>query len=69
MSNIGIIKEVKLYNADTLEYTGSMVVKDKSWDYVNIDDKHLLETTKGMPLKSVLPCLISFNLVYDIIEE
>ena len=63
------IKEVKLYNADTLEYAGSMVVKNKSWDYVNIQDKHLLEVTKDMPLKSVLPCLISFNLVYDIIEE
>ena len=63
------IKEVKLYNADTLEYEGSMIVNKNSWNYVNIKDKHLLEMTNGMPLKSVLPCLITFNLVYDIIEE
>ena len=63
------IKEVKLYDADTLEYAGSMVVKNKSWEYVDIKDKHLAEVTKDMPLKSVLPCLITFNLVYDIIEE
>ncbi|MCL2154729.1 MAG: hypothetical protein FWH53_03590 [Leptospirales bacterium] len=69
MNDIGIIKEVKLYNADTLEYAGSLVVKNNSWDPVKIEDKHLLEVTKGMPLKSVLPCLITFNLVYDIIEE
>jgi len=63
------IKEVKLYNADTLEYAGSMIVKDDSWNYVDVKDKDLLEMTKGMVLKSVLPCLITFNLVYDIIEE
>ena len=63
------IKEVKLYNADTLEYAGSMIVKDDSWNYVNVKDNDLLSMTKGMALKSVLPCLITFNLVYDIIEE
>ena len=68
MNSTGI-KEVKLYNADTLEYAGSMVVTNDSWDYVNIEDEYLLKVTKGMPLKAVLPCLITFNLVYDIIEE
>ena len=63
------MKEVRLYNADTLEYAGTMIVKDNSWDSVDINDKYLLEMTKGMPIKSVLPCLITFNLVYDIIEE
>ena len=63
------IKEVKLYNADTLEYAGSMIVKDDSWNYVDVKDNDLLSMTKGMALKSVLPCLITFNLVYDIIEE
>ena len=66
MSNI---KEVKLFNADTLEYAGSMIVNDDSWDYVDVNDKDLVTMTKGMVLKSVLPCLITFNLVYDIIEE
>ena len=65
----GTIKEVKLYNADTLEYAGSMVVKNDSWEYVNVEDKYLSDVTQGMPLKSVLPCLITFNLVYDVIEE
>jgi hypothetical protein len=62
------IKEVKLYNADTLEYAGSMVVKGNTWDYTEVRDAFLVETTTGMPIKSVFPCLISFNLVYDIIE-
>jgi len=62
------IKEVKLYDADTLEYSGSMVVNGKTWDYNEVKDSFLIEVTKGMPLKSVFPCLISFNLVYDIIE-
>ena len=62
------IKEVKLYNADTLEYSGSMVVNGSTWEYNEVKDDFLIEVTKGMPLKSVFPCLISFNLVYDIIE-
>jgi len=62
------IKEIKLYNADTLEYAGSMVVTGSTWDYSDVKDDFLVEVTKGMPLKSVFPCLISFNLVYDIIE-
>ncbi|HNX22899.1 MAG TPA: hypothetical protein PKG60_02545 [Spirochaetota bacterium] len=63
------IKEVKLYNADTLEYAGSMVVNGSTWDYIDVKDSFLIEVTKGMTLKSVFPCLISFNLVYDIIES
>lgn len=63
------IKEVKLYNADTLEYAGSMVVNGNSWDYNDVNDSFLIEVTRGMPLKSVFPCLISFNLVYDIVER
>lgn len=62
------IKEVKLYNADTMEYAGSMIVNGSSWDYNEVKDDFLIQVTRGMPLKSVFPCLISFNLVYDIIE-
>lgn len=62
------IKEIKLYNADTLEYAGSMVVNGNTWNYSEVSDSFLIEVTKDMPLKSVFPCLISFNLVYDIIE-
>lgn len=63
------IKEVKLYNADTMEYAGSMVVTVNGWDYSEVKDDFLIEVTSGMPLRSVFPCLISFNLVYDIIES
>ncbi len=63
------IKEVKLYDADTMEYAGSMVVKENGWDYSEVKDSFLIEVTSGMPLRSVFPCLISFNLVYDIIEN
>jgi hypothetical protein len=62
------IKEVKLYNADTLEYAGSMIVDGNSWRYNEVKDEFLIQTTSAMPMKSVFPCLISFNLVYDIIE-
>ena len=62
------IKEVKLYNADTMEYAGSMIVNGNTWNYNEVKDDFLVEVTSGMPLKSVFPCLISFNLVYDIIE-
>jgi hypothetical protein len=63
------IKEVKLYDADTLEYAGSMVINGNTWNYNDVKDDFLVEVTTGMPLKSVFPCLISFNLVYDIIES
>jgi len=66
--NQNSIKEVKLYNADTMEYAGSMIVNGNTWNYSGVKDDFLVEVTTGMPLKSVFPCLISFNLVYDIIE-
>ena len=66
--NQNSIKEVKLYNADTMEYAGSMIVNGNTWNYNEVKDDFLVEVTTGMPLKSVFPCLISFNLVYDIIE-
>lgn len=62
------IKEVKLFNADTLEYAGSMIVDGNTWKYNEVKDEFLIATTSAMPLKSVFPCLITFNLVYDIIE-
>lgn len=63
------IKEVKLYNADTLEYAGSMVVNGEKWEYRDVLDEFLVNVTAGMPIKSVFPCLIAFNIVYDIIEN
>ena len=63
------IRNVKLYNADTLEYAGEIIVSSHEWEYKNVSDSSLLEMTRGMPLKALLPCLISFNIVYDLFEE
>lgn len=62
------IKEIKLYDADSLEYSGSIVVNNTEWEYQNVKNEHLIKTTKGLPLKMVLVYLISFNLIYDIIN-
>ena len=62
------IKEVILYDADTLEYTGKILVEGGNWQFSEVSNDFLLKFTKGMPLKAVLQCLISFNLVYDIID-
>jgi hypothetical protein len=61
--------EIKLYHMDTLEYSGSIVVKNKEWEFRGVTDSHLISVTKGMPIKALIACLSSFNLVYDIIEE
>ncbi len=69
MSEEQIIKEIKMYDADTLEYAGSIQVYGKMWSFAGIDNSDLTRLTRGMPLKGVLMSLISFNLVYDIIYE
>ncbi len=63
------IKNVKLYDADTMEYAGEIVVNTDKWKYVDVTNSELVEMTHKMPLKALLPCLISFNLVYDLFEE
>lgn len=63
-----LIKEIKLYDADSLEYSGSMIVNGGEWKYDGVKDEHLIQVTTGMPLKAALACLISFNFVYDVIE-
>ncbi len=60
--------EIKLFNADSLEYSGSIIVNGQTWEFSGVTDEHLVRTTSGMPVKAVLACLISFNLVYDIIQ-
>ena len=61
--------KIKLFDADTLEYAGEIIINKDQWQYNNVDNDNLVKTTSGMPIKAVLPCLISFNLVYDIVEE
>lgn len=65
---MNLIKEVKLYDADSLEYSGSIIVNEGGWEYDGVKDEHLVKVTSGMPLKAALSCLITFNFVYDIIE-
>ncbi len=62
------IKEIILYDADSLEYSGKILVEGNSWQFSEVSNDFLVKFTKGMPLKAVLQCLISFNIVYDIIE-
>ncbi len=62
------VKEIRLFDADTLEYAGYIKLDNDSWSYVDVKDEHMVNVTTGMPLKGALQCLISFNLVYDIIE-
>ena len=61
--------KIKLFDADTLEYEGSIIVNKNQWQFENVKNENLKKMTSGMPIKAVLACLISFNLVYDIVEE
>ncbi len=63
------IREVLLYNCDSLDYVGKIKITDGKWNFEEIDNEFLIKTTSGMPLKAVLATLISFDLVYDIIEN
>jgi hypothetical protein len=60
--------EIKLYHIDSLEYSGSIDVKEASWEYRDVTNDHMISVTKGMPLKAVLACLVTFDLVYDVID-
>jgi hypothetical protein len=61
--------KVKMYTMDDLEYCGSIIEENGSWHYTDVKNDHLTRMTTGMPLKAVLACLVSFQIVYDIIEE
>jgi len=60
---------IKLYHMDTLEYSGSIIVHNNDWEYQDVTNDHMVSVTRGMPLKTVLACLASFNMVYDIVEN
>lgn len=64
-----IFMEIKLYHIDTLEYSGSILVKDNAWEFNNVNNDFMKTVTKGMPIKGLMASLINFDLVYDIIEE
>lgn len=61
---------VQLFDMDTLESCGAIVADDlKRWEYHGVSNQHLVRTTAGLPLRAVLACLASFNIVYDIVEQ
>ncbi|OHD65704.1 MAG: hypothetical protein A2176_13805 [Spirochaetes bacterium RBG_13_51_14] len=61
--------QIKLYHIDTLEYSGSIIVNNQEWKYEGVTDEHMISVTRGMPLKALLACLASFELVYDLLDE
>lgn len=62
------VREIHLFNADTLEYAGKILVHPDRWEYHDdVTDEYLKEVTAHMPLKGALSCLISFNLVYEMV--
>jgi hypothetical protein len=62
------IKEIKLFDMDTLEFRGSIISEGSQWHFNNVKNSHMTDITQGMPLKALLGCLASFGLVYDIVE-
>ncbi len=62
-------KQIKLYDADTLEYMGSIQVQESGWHFLDCARQDLVKMVTGMPLRAMLQCLISFNMVYDEIEQ
>jgi hypothetical protein len=64
-----MISEIRLYNIDTNEYSGMIMVEGSRWEFRDVKNDFMKDVTSGMPLKAVLANLVSFGLVYDIIEE
>ncbi len=65
---MGPITEIKMYDADSFDYCGSILVFEKSkWDFSGVTDAQILEIGRLLPLKGVLQMLISLNIVYDIL--
>ncbi|MCU0845148.1 MAG: hypothetical protein MUC76_09510 [Spirochaetes bacterium] len=61
--------EIKLYHIDTLEYSGSIVARNAfDYEFRDVSDTHFISMTRGMPLKALLANLVSFDLVYDVID-
>ncbi len=67
MQSTETLKEVQLFDADTLEYAGSILVDGNQWKYHEVKDEYLMQVTTNMPLKGVLSSLITFNYVYDLV--
>jgi hypothetical protein len=59
----------ELFDIDTLEYSGSIIITETGWDYRDVTNEHMKSVTRGMPLKAALSCMGWFGLVYDVIEE
>ncbi len=62
------MKKIMLYTMESLEFSGFIITDGTNWEYREVSNPHLIDTTRGMPLAAVLPNLACFGLVYDIIE-
>jgi hypothetical protein len=62
------MKEIKLFDMETLEPSGSIITEGNQWHYKDVQNLYMADITRGMPLKALLGCLATFGLVYDIVE-
>lgn len=62
------VKIIKLFDMETLEFSGTIIAENGRWQYKDVTNPQLLQLTHGMPLKALLGCLAALGLVYDIEE-
>jgi hypothetical protein len=65
--DINAFSEIKLYDADSFDYAGSILMDTNKWELKDVKITELLELPKDMPLKAMLQMLIVYNLVYDVV--
>jgi len=64
-----IIDKIILFDADTLDNAGEIIVDGDNWEYINVDNDHMKDVTKNMKIRAVMSNLMIFNYVFDIITK
>ena len=64
-----IIDKIILFDADTLENAGEIIVDGDNWEYIDVDNDHMKDVTKNMKIRAVMSNLMMFNYVFDIITK
>ncbi len=64
-----IIDKIILFDADTLEDAGQILVDGDHWEFKDVDNDHMIEITKNMKIRAVMSNLMMFNYVFDIITK
>jgi|GEM_PF-1973820 len=65
--NVNAYSEIKLFDADSFEYAGSILMDNKKWELKDVTLQEVLDLPKDMPVKAILQMLIAYNLVYDVV--